>query len=201
MSTQPLVKKSKAELSRILTKRLEAHPMWNLIVDKIVLHNSKGKVWLVGGTVSRILCEELYGTKMEGFDFDFIVQNVNKNTQAPPGWEIGYSKFNNPTFTHGTLKVDLWPISDQHHIKQNKLKSTIKNFFSGTPFTIQAMAYDVKEKKVIGNIGIRALLSREFRVNNAAAAMDEAKRKGVTVDQRLELKAKSMNFTFVPSGK
>ena len=192
---------SKAELSRMLTKRLEAHPLWETIINSIVVPNAEGKIYLIGGSVSRVLCEELYGTKMEGFDFDFIAEKVGKNVVAPPGWMVGYSKFGNPTFTTESVSVDLWPISDASWIKQNNLKPTIENFFAGTPFTIQAMAYDIKEKKVIGDLGIGALRARKFVVNNMNSAKEEAQRKGVTVDQRLELKAKSMDFTFVPSGE
>jgi hypothetical protein len=200
MATGPAPAKAE-QLSLLLTKRLEAHPLWNEIIGKIIIPNTKGKVWLIGGSVSRVLCEELYGTKMEKFDFDFIAESVNKKIEEPKSWKIDYSKFGNPTFTREGCEVDLWPISDASWIKNNNIEPSIENFFGGVPFTIQAMAYDIKEKRVIGNLGIKALIARRFVVNNMTSAKEESKRKGTTVDQRMEYKAKSMGFTFVPSNE
>lgn len=197
MKTVPIEKK----LSNLLTKRLEAHPLWDQIKSEIILPNSEGKVWLIGGTVSRVLCEELYGTKMDEFDFDFICEGLTKKITAPEGWRVIHTKFDNPTFVKGPTSVDLWPLSDQNWIKSNNLPPTIENFFAGVPFTIQAMAYDIREERVIGEAGIAALLAREFRVNNIKTAQAMATRKDTTIDKRMESKAKSMGFTFVPVGK
>ncbi|MDE1825219.1 MAG: hypothetical protein KGH61_00865 [Candidatus Micrarchaeota archaeon] len=138
---------------------------------------------------------------MEEFDLDFIAEHVNQKIAVPKGWKVDYTKFDNPIFTKDATSIDLWPISDASWIKQNHLEPSIENFFAWVPYTIQAMAYDVKSHKVIGEKGIGALLARKFLVNNLNTAREESKRKGVAVDQRMERKAKSMDFTFVPSGE
>lgn len=190
-------------LSILLTKRLGKHPLWVEIVKSVVLPNVGGKVWLIGGTVSRVLCEELYGTRMEGFDFDFTCERLNKRIVCPLGGTVDYVKFDkkNPTFTKGSESVDIFPLSDQEWIRQRHLSPSIDNLFAGVPFTIQAMAYNIEEKQVVGDRGIAALLKREFKVNNIEMAQNMAKRKGTSVDERMKSKAKSMGFAFVPIGK
>ena len=137
---------------------------------------------------------------MDEFDFDFTCEKLNKKIIVPTGWKVEYTKFDSPTFTKGSTSVDLWQLSNHNWIKERHLEASIENLFAGVPFTIQAMAYDIRNKKVIGERGIEALLSREFRVNNLKTAQDLAKRKRITVDERMKDKAESMGFTFVPIG-
>lgn len=163
----------------------------------MILPNAEGKIWLVGGAVSKVLCEELYGTKTDEFDFDFICEKLKKKIIILKGWGVQYTKYGNPTFMKESISVDFWPISDQYWIKENHLEPTIENFFVGVPFTIQAMAYDIKYRKVIGEIGIKALLDREIKVNNLAAAQKLVQRKGITINERMRSTAKNVGFRFI----
>ncbi len=119
METIPIEKR----LSKLLTKRLELNPMWDEITNYLILPNADGKIWLVGGTVSRILCEELYGIKMDGFDFDFTCEKLKKKIVTPKSWNVQYTKYDNPTFTKESISVDLWPISDKFKIKRKLFKT------------------------------------------------------------------------------
>jgi len=163
---------------------------------KIVRKNSKGKIWLIGGGVSRNLKSLLYGGKISGasFDFDFIVEEVNSDLILPKGWKIKENRYRNPKFVGEGIDIDFIPIKTISSIKRRKLKPTIKNFLSGTPFTIQSIAFDTKTKKLIGELGINALKMKEFRVNDLVQAKIYASKKGIEINKLIKMKAKSMDF-------
>jgi len=181
-------------LSKVLTKKLESNPQF-IEICKFVSQNTSGNIWLIGGAVSRTLASELYNTPGVDCDFDFVTDaSLKSPLVVPQGWSVSYRKFGNPTFARGNITVDLWPLSTHSYISENKLSPTIENLFKGVSYTIQAMAYDVKTKKIVGEIGIAALKDRKFAVNNLKIASDEARRKGTTVSERMTQKAKSMDF-------
>ena len=166
----------------------------------IVRDNSEGNIFLVGGTVSRTLVSEIYGERRQGQDFDFVVDVLHEDLKVPDGWEVTNHKFGNPTFKKGGIEVDVFPLSDQRHIKDNELEPTIENFLEGVPFSIQALVFDVKRERLIGEDGIRALMDRKFEVHNVESAKDIAKRKGVSIDEVMMRKAVSMGFEVVLFG-
>ncbi len=187
------------ELAEILTKGLESHPRFEEI-KRLIFTNVEpdAEIYLIGGAVSRTLVNELYGTPTILHDFDFVTSgSLTATKHIPDGWIVTYSKFNNPTFVNGDVSVDLWPISSQEFVKAHKLLPTIENLFKGVAFTIQALGYDLRTKELVGEVGIAALKSRTFAINNLKNAMDEAKRKGVTVQERMLAKAKSMAFNAI----
>ncbi len=188
-------------LSLLLEKALKSRPEWHEICGQVIAPNATGNLYLIGGSVSRTLVQELYGIKQEGQDYDFVCDKLSSSLTVPEGWEVSYRKFGNPTFTKGNISVDLWEIKDADWIKDNKLEPTITNFFAGVHFTIQALAYDLRKRTLVGSPGIKALLAREFRVNNMATARTIPERKGVTIDERMKKKADSMGFTYVPCGE
>jgi len=69
-------------LGKILIERLKANPNFNEIIS-IVKNNSKGNIFLVGGTISRTLASELYGGKQKNQDFDFVVDVLNEDLKVP----------------------------------------------------------------------------------------------------------------------
>jgi hypothetical protein len=75
------------------------------------------------------------------------------------------------------------------------LTPTIEHFFQGVPFTIQAMAFNIRTGELTGDIGIQALLNREYAVNNREEAQIMADAKGITINDRIVQKAKSLGLT------
>ncbi len=184
-------------LGKILLKRLKANKNFDDIIS-IVKSNTRGNIYLVGGTVSRILASEMYGEKQKNQDFDFVVDILNDDLLVSKGWIVTRHKFRNPTFKKNDIEIDMFPLSDHQYIKKNKLKPSIENFLVGVPFSIQALAFDIKQEKLIGEDGIKALKNRKFKVHNIESAKEVAKRKGISINERMVQKAKSMNFEIIP---
>jgi len=184
-------------LGKILIARLRDNKNFDEIIS-IVKNNSKGNIFLVGGTISRTLASELYGGKQKNQDFDFVVDVLNDKLKIPEGWTVTHHKFGNPTFKKDDVEIDIFPLSDHQYIKKNNLEPTIKNFLAGVPFSIQALVFDIKHEKLIGQDGIEALKNRKFKVHNVESAKEVAKRKNCSVNERMMQKAESMKFEIIP---
>lgn len=192
-----MVEYTHKSLSKLLKNLLRKDVAFNEALS-VIKENSHGQIYLVGGTVSRTLVSELYGVSRQGHDFDFLVEKLNENLTSPSGWNVAYHKFGNPTFIKDGIEIDVFMLSDHSYIKRNKLKPTIENYLEGVPFSIQSVAYDIKNEKLIGNEGIKALRSRKIKVNNIESAKSVAKRKNMSINERMAKKAKSMGFEIVP---
>jgi hypothetical protein len=73
-------------------------------------------------------------------------------------------------------------------------KPTIENFIKHTPLTIQSIAYDIYEDKIIGEKGIQALLMKEVDINHTPQAEFYAQRKNKSLEQIILEKIKELNF-------
>jgi hypothetical protein len=192
-----MVEFTEESLGKMLINRLKENKNFNEIIS-IVKSNSQGNIYLVGGTVSRTLASILYGGKQKNQDFDFVVDKLNSNLDVPHNWKVSYHKFGNPTFKKDDIEIDIFPLSDHQYIKKNKLEPTIENFLAGVPFSIQALVFDIKQEKLIGKDGIESLKTRKFKVHNVDSAKEVAKRKGISINERMMQKAKTMDFEIIP---
>ena len=182
-------------LSKRLANQLEKNKKFKESLD-IVRKNSSGKIWLIGGGLSRNLSNLIYGGTKEGHDFDFIVEERKKKIILPGGWKMKRNKYGSPKFICGKISVDFIPLNTISSIKRRGLRPTIRNFLTGTPFTIQSMAYDFDRKKILGRKGLRALRKKIFKINNLEQALIYASKKGLSLDALIIKKAKSMNFDY-----
>lgn len=165
----------------------------------IVRKNSSGKIWLIGGFVYRNIASIMYGTQKPKVDLDFIVEIPINKFNLPEGWIIQRNKFGNPKFVNGEKMIDYVPLRSIYSIISRDMEPTIYNYLSGTPLTVQSIAYDLQEKKIIGNTGINSLINRIVAVNNLEFAEYAAKKKGTSIRELLQKKAESMNFnTLLP---
>jgi len=192
-----MVEFTSENLGKILIARLRDNKNFDEIIS-IVNNNSKGNIFLVGGTVSRTLASELYGGKQKNHDFDFVVDVLNDKLKIPKGWTVTHHKFNNPTFKKDDVEIDIFPLSDLQYIKNNNLEPTIENFLAGVPFSIQALVFDIKHERLIGKDGIEALKNRKFKVHNIESAKEVEKRKHISINEKMMQKAESMNFEIIP---
>lgn len=181
------------DVSKIFSELIENNENYRIAYD-IVRRNSKGKIWLIGGALSRNLTQLVHGTPQESFDFDFVVEEEVENIIIPDGWEIEKNKFGNPKFVNGELSIDFVPIKTFESIIRNDLEPTIENVLSKTPFTIQALVYDTEDKKIIGDVGLEAFENKIFEVNSLEDAKILANKKGIELNELILKKAKSMGF-------
>jgi hypothetical protein len=159
------------------------------LLQKIGTH----RVWLIGGMVYRTMAAVLYGSSMPDVDYDFLVDtDVSK---VPDGWQMRRNRYGNPKFTKSDLEVDIVPLHTVHSILMRGLEPTIENYLSGTPLTVQSIAYALNEQKILGSVGMQAVLSRTVAVNNTEQLIYCAQKIGLSARELLEQKAQSMGFT------
>jgi len=163
----------------------------------IVRKNSSSSIYVIGGRVYRGIVEKLYGTKMPPVDIDFIVKEKNNEIILPNGWEFKENRFGNPRFVNGSKSIDMVPLRNVYCIAANRLEPTIENFLSGTLLSVQAIAYDVDKKEVIGEVGKRSLREKKMWVNNLKRLEDDCEANGISKSEYVKNKADILNFRYV----
>jgi hypothetical protein len=167
----------------------------------IVERNGLGKVWVIGGTVYRTLAQLLYARPRKSADFDFLVEDITDAIQLPDEWIVGKNRFGNPRWSGWDMSIDLVPLANIHSIKRRGLACTIENYLTGVPFTVQSVAYDIQTRQLLGEIGIKAMMSATIAVNNMEEAKQAAILNETTVLALLKAKAKELGFfPVIPSG-
>ena len=161
---------------------------------EIIRKNSLGKIWLIGGTVYRTIVSQLYGTQKPETDLDFIVEKPVEKFDLPFGWYVRENRFGNAKFINGAKQIDYVPLKTIFSICQRNIEPSIENYLSGVPINVQAMAYDVDTEKIIGDVGIEALLQGVVAVNNLYFAEYAANKKGKPVNAMIQEKADSLGF-------
>ncbi len=163
------------------------------ILKKLVSSN----IWLIGGFVYRNIAKELYGTSKPNVDLDFIIEKPDQNLTFPLGWTKTHNRYGNPKFvrTDG-LTVDFVPLNNISSILRRKLKPTIKNFLTGTPLTVQSIAYDIRNNRIIGSIGVKALQYKTIAINNEEQAKIYANKKRKLIDKIIQEKTKELRFSY-----
>ena len=80
---------------------------------------------------------------------------------------------------------------------QHGIEPTVDKYLERTPLTIQSIAYDTVDKKVFGDVGIKALYEKTVTVHHPEVAARIASLKGKTVEQLVREKADSLGFRAV----
>lgn len=177
-------------------KDLYFRPALNLI-KKI----SSGNIWVIGGYVSKSIIRNLYNTEIKSTDYDFIVEKLDLS-KLPKNIALEKTSFGQPRIKYKDSHIDVVELSEVHSIKSRFMLPIIDNFFWGTPLNIQAIAFDVNNNKIIGQIGINAILAKEIKINNKELA-DEYFSKECFVKEKYTIKeyakkhADRLNFKLV----
>jgi hypothetical protein len=172
----------------------ERYPAF-LAARAIIEEKARGNTWLIGGFVCRAIIEELYGIPLfKATDFDFIVE-IPQNLDLPADWKVEMNRYGNPKLVHKDYTIDYIPLQNIHYIRENKLKPTIENFLKGVPLTTQAIGFDIKEQKIFGNPGIRAIRDKTVGINNLETAKRRAAEKGKSLEQWIAGVAAEFSFT------
>lgn len=161
----------------------------------LVKTNCQGSAWLIGGFVFRNIADNLYGTGKPEVDLDFIVDRPLDDMVLPGNWRKSFNRYGNPKLVkkNGT-SIDFVPIQNVHSIVRRELPATIENFLTGTPLTVQSLAYDINKHEVIGEIGTEALISKTVAVNDTQQAEIYARKKKKTVSDIIQEKASELRF-------
>lgn len=163
--------------------------------------NCDGQIWLIGGYLYRTLASRLYDIKVPTVDFDFLVEKYVEVYQ-PDRWIKKRNRYGNPKYIASSasgqnFEVDVVPLRSVNSINRRNLPPTIDNFLTGTPLNVQSIAYDIDEQKVIGEMGMQALLEKKVCVNNLVQARYSARKKRMTVHEMVRKKAEGLGFEAV----
>lgn len=162
----------------------------------IIKANSFGNVWLIGGMVYRTIANQLYGTPRPNVDFDFIIEkSVSINDfNLPQGWNVGYNHFGNPKLIGPAQDIDFVPLENVYSIKHRNLVPSIDAYLTGAPLNIQSIAFDVQNKTIVGDIGMKALTQRIVEINDIYYAKYASEEKGTSLREYISKYAKELNF-------
>jgi ubiquinone/menaquinone biosynthesis C-methylase UbiE len=170
----------------------------------IVLKNSgEEKVWAVGGIVFRNIVSNLYNSKKNAIpDFDFIVEiDLEKEKlKIPEKWKLTKTSFGDPRIIKENQQIDIWFLnkavdsSDQERVSEMSTEEKLESYFKRVPLTVQAIAYDIKNKKIVGEKGIKAILDKEIRVNCIRECLNFCKRRKISVRKFIKSKSEDLNF-------
>ena len=162
-----------------------------------IARQNGSRVYLVGGFLFRGLAHALYGTPKPEHDVDLLVEGLSRDLRLPPRWYRMTNRFGNPKIVSATTTADLIPLEKVLSIKARGLRPSLEAYLSGTPLTIQAMAYDVEHDELVGDVGLKALEERRVAVNNPFFASIIARMDGTTVNGYVAEKAASLDFLHV----
>ncbi|HME87106.1 MAG TPA: hypothetical protein VKE88_01735 [Candidatus Nanoarchaeia archaeon] len=158
--------------------------------------HSTGNIWLIGGTVFRNIARAAYGIGHTAADFDFVFEkpmHLDEST-VPSGWMLKRNSFGNPCLSKDDISIDYIPLHTIALFKQRNLPSTIDSLINATPLTIQSIAFDIDEQRVIGHKGINAITSKIVAVNDLPELKNYCRLKGIDPAEFLKRKAESLYF-------
>ncbi len=160
----------------------------------IAKENSSGKIWLIGGFLYKNLAYSLYGSKKSTKDFDLIVENTNDKIILPENWIKRENNFFSPKFINGEKQIDFIPLSNIYYIKTKGLVPCINNFLKGGGLNIHCLAYDILNKEIFGDVGIKALEQKIISAYNLEMLQYGARKYGKTPNEMIKTKAEELGF-------
>ena len=187
----------------ILTESLSQHPLFQESLRLVRQNADGGRVWAIGGMVYRTIVQGLYGVEFSACDFDFIVENQKPfaDIELPAGWDLGKTPLYSPRFVNGPWQIDAVPIwnirrpSSPSYFSSMTPDEKVIHYCELVPLTVQAIAYDLENRVLIGDTALAAIHSRTVGVQSIEDLIESARFTGITPREYLEKKAKSLGFT------
>ncbi len=164
-----------------------------------------GNIWVIGGTVYRNIVAGLYGRKQDNvYDFDFILENpVNPDQiELPSEWKVIRTSLGEPRLISGKRQIDLVSLaSAATHLGKNQEVAShmssdqkLESYYHRVPLTVQALAFDTGRQKVVGEVGITAILEKKIKVYNIEECLSFCKRRKISVREFMSRKGKALGF-------
>jgi hypothetical protein len=185
-------------------------------VLEMLLGNTYGKIWMVGGSVASIIVKciqspgytptfdewNLYSLGDFPFrDFDFIVEEFRTDFRVASGWKKQTNTFGGiklvrkSPFRGQTIRIDIWKLLKHDPCRRRNLPYNMENVLRLTPLTIQSIAVDLQEARLIGDIGLNAIQSQTVGVNHLEEVENYSRVYRTTVEEYVRRKAREYNFT------
>ncbi|MFH1711245.1 MAG: hypothetical protein ABH840_02960 [Nanoarchaeota archaeon] len=159
----------------------------------IVSANSRGKIWLIGGFLYKTLIKIMHETEITCKDFDFIVER-GRRLDLPEGWKSRTNRFGNPELRSENNCVDFIPLDNLLYLRGKRMEPNITNYLASVNFSVFALAYDLREEKIIDGGAIAALEMKVVGVHNPEAAKFSAGVYNKTINEMLRTRAVELGF-------
>jgi len=161
----------------------------------IVSANSRGRIWLIGGFLYKTLIKARHGTDVPNKDFDFIVERARGKLDLPGGWTTRTNRFGNPELSSKDNLVDLIPLDNLLYLRRKRMEPSISNYLASVNFSVFALAFDMREERIIEGGGVSALEEKVVRVHNLEAAKMSAEIYNTSINEMLRIRAEELGFT------
>jgi len=158
---------------------------------KIVQKNSSGKIWVAGSFIFRNLASAIHDLPKPIFkDYDFIVEKITEKLEVDQGMKFTLNTFGGVKIVSGPISIDIWEPKNVYLATD----PTIENYLKTVSINIQSIAYSIHDEKVLGDVGLRAILDKKIEVNNFNTLKYYTDKKGITPKDYIDQKIKSWGF-------
>lgn len=166
-------------------------------------NSGEGSLWVIGGLVYRNIIENLYGRQTEEtYDFDFLVETpiAVEHIKVSGDWTVIRTGLGEPRFVSGQKQIDLVTLdnainpSESERLSSMDVAEKLASYFRRVPLNIQALAYDMGTRRVIGDVGIQAILSQTIEINNLDECLSFCKRRKISIREFIDRKKNVSGF-------
>jgi len=153
--------------------------------------------WLGGGFIYRNLLRITHDWQVPDADLDVLIDTGKTHKEPlnlPLGWTESETAFGCPKLLTTTgRQIDYIYLDKVVDLRISKLDYTVENFLTITPLTIQSVAYNIEQQKLIGSLGIEAIANKEIKINFPMRARFAALRRKMTMLEYLQSRADALH--------
>ncbi len=151
-------------LQSLIAKSVQQDPIKTIITD--IESFCTAPLYLVGGYLYRTLVYELFGKEKSGAaDIDFIVGDLFSE-RIPQKYEVRINSHGSPKLKSDDVSIDVWKLCQHVNFPLCEKEPSIENYLDLVPITTQSLAYDLSKGILLGDIGMKSILTRTIAINN-----------------------------------
>jgi hypothetical protein len=178
---------------------LLANDMRYQVALNLIHRISEGRIWLIGSAIYKNLLNLKHGSNLSIDDYDFIVEKMKKPLPELTGWEISENTFGNIRLKKDGITIDPVPLNNILMLREWGWQGNLKNFMKSTGFSVQTIAYNIKNKKLITKRAVKDISKGIIRINNMRNYEWSVARYGEKVS--LTSMANKLGLRMVPPGR
>lgn len=173
----------------IVLQRLRTEELKEII--ELISKICDGNIYLVGGYLYKTIISDYYNIEFPKCDIDFLIDgtiNCDKLLQVFHSWQ--FNKHGGIKVCHNGRVIDIFELKNYILIKQKNLKPSIQNYLKEVPFSVQSIAFDIKNGILLESGAFADIKNKIITINN---------QENFNLDKRLQhkamTKAKELGFT------
>jgi hypothetical protein len=137
-----------------------------------ILLTASSNLYIVGGFLYRNIIHELYGTKSVNFDTDYVADELDTDS-LPKSWRINADGFPQLSFrcigwriSAGSQNIDICLFRNHATSVLTGAEPGIETYLKYVPLSIQSIAYDLENERLLGDVAKESISSRRLWFNN-----------------------------------